>query len=254
MPYQINRSNGSVQTIQDNVIDTNKYTIAIQGRGAYSYGLPYANALVNMLENFASDTPPKNPIPGQIWFNISNGTINVNDGADDSNPQWTKVGYLGTEGDPVPSIFVTTIGSPTTPVQNIYGGTFNGIATSARYADLAERYESDAIYDVGTVVMFGGDKEITKSDGKSVFSVISTNPAYKMNSDAGDDNTHPYVVLHGRAPIKVVGDVKKHDILIASSMYPGYAEVAQESNKHNGFARALADGRDLVECYIKAGL
>lgn len=254
MPYQINRSNGSVQTIQDNVIDTNKYTIAIQGRGAYSYGLPYANALVNMLENFAADIPPKNPIPGQFWFNIFNQTVYVNKGVDDSNPAWTKVGFLGEEGDPIPSIFVTTIGSPTTPVENIYGGTFNGTATSAQYADIAERYEADDIYEPGTLIMFGGKNEITLCTGLNALSVISSNPAYKMNSAAGNDDTHPYVVLHGRAPVKVIGNIKKHDLLVGSVSSPGYAEVASESNKHLAFARALKDGTSLVECYIKAGM
>jgi hypothetical protein len=254
MPYQVTRSNGSIQTIQDNVIDTNKYTISIQGRGAYAYGQPYANALVNMLEHFAAASPPKNPIPGQLWFNTNIKALLINKGIDDNNPEWETVGYLGAEGDPIPSIFVTTIGSYTTPVANVFGGTFHGTATSAIYADLAERYESDFEYTAGTVVMFGGEKEITESDGSSVFSVISTNPAYSMNTNAGDDKTHPFVVLHGRAPVKVIGDVKKHDMLVASSTFPGFAEVAKEHNKHLSFARALVDGNDIVECYIKAGI
>ena len=75
----------------------------------------------------------------------------------------------------------------------------------ATYADLAERYEADSEYEPGTVVVFGGDKEITTTDVDAdyrVAGVISTDPGLKLNSSAGDDKTHPYLALRGRAPVK----------------------------------------------------
>ena len=114
-----------------------------------------------------------------------------------------------------------TVGSETF-VANLFQGT----ATTARYADLAERYEADAQYDAGTVVMFGGDKEITVANIEAttkVAGVISTAPAYMMNSEAGNDATHPYVALAGRVPCKVEGPIAKGDLLVASDV-PGYAK------------------------------
>ena len=116
-----------------------------------------------------------------------------------------------------------TVGSETF-VANLFSGT----ATQARYADLAERYEADAQYDAGTVVMFGGEKEITMANMEAttkVAGVISTAPAYMMNSEAGNDSTHPYIALAGRVPCKVEGPVAKGDLLVASDV-PGYAKAS----------------------------
>ena len=116
-----------------------------------------------------------------------------------------------------------TVGSETF-VANLFSGT----ATQARYADLAERYEADAQYDAGTVVMFGGEKEITMANIEAttkVAGVISTAPAYMMNCKAGNDATHPYVALAGRVPCKVEGPVAKGDLLVASNV-PGYAKAS----------------------------
>jgi hypothetical protein len=100
-----------------------------------------------------------------------------------------------------------------------------GTATAARYADLAERYESDKEYKPGTVVIFGGIKEVTQSSkymDRRVAGVISTNPAHLMNSEAGNNQTHPAVALTGRVPCRVVGKIQKGDLLVTSSI-PGVA-------------------------------
>jgi len=96
---------------------------------------------------------------------------------------------------------------------------FNGEATTAKYADLAERYSADAVYEEGTVVMFGGDMEVTASHGygsMKIAGVVSMKPAFAMNEEAGSNDTHPYIALQGRVPCKVKGDVAKGDILVAS--------------------------------------
>jgi hypothetical protein len=103
-----------------------------------------------------------------------------------------------------------------------------GTATAARYADLAERYAADREYPVGTVVVFGGDKEITTTNVKmdtAVAGVISANPAFRMNCEAGEDDTHPYVALAGRVPCRVAGKIKKGNILVTSGI-PGVAVAA----------------------------
>lgn len=96
---------------------------------------------------------------------------------------------------------------------------FRGTATSAEYADLAERYAADAEYEAGTVVRIGGDAEVTQTTfdvDADVFGVVSTAPGFEMNSSAGTDATHPYIALAGRVPCKVVGKIKKGQRLVSS--------------------------------------
>ena len=98
---------------------------------------------------------------------------------------------------------------------------------SATYADLAERYHADAVYDHGTVLVIGGVNEVTVTDVRAnvaVAGVVSKNPAYMLNQEAGPDETHPYVALTGRIPCKVVGNIIKGDLLVTSTR-PGYAEA-----------------------------
>ncbi|MFA5489242.1 MAG: hypothetical protein WC284_08490 [Candidimonas sp.] len=121
------------------------------------------------------------------------------------------------------TLYVDSLDSPNWEITD--GGEFVGIASSARYADLAERYHADHVYSPGTVVKLGGEFEITQTSSLAdtdVFGVISTLPAYRMNSAAGDDQTHPYVALQGRIPCKVIGQVRKGARLMTSSI-PGVA-------------------------------
>jgi hypothetical protein len=86
-------------------------------------------------------------------------------------------------------------------------------------ADLAENYEGDEQYEVGTVLVFGGDKEVTVSTVKGdtrVAGVVSNTAAYTMfEACPGLKNL---VALQGRVPCKVVGKIKKGDILITSGI------------------------------------
>lgn len=133
---------------------------------------------------------------------------------------------------------------------------FNGVSSSARYADLAERYAADTEYEVGTVVVIGGSKEITVTHTHAdvaVAGIISQHPAYRMNSGAGTDETHPYVALRGRVPCKVVGHIKKGALLVTSS-YPGYAEMMRSDDNPNaviGKALQNFDGaKGMIEVLI----
>jgi hypothetical protein len=118
------------------------------------------------------------------------------------------------------------------------------VATSALYADIAERYEADSYYEPGTVLVIGGPKEVTicHSHGDiKVAGIVSQNPAYRMNDEAGTDETHPHIALKGRVPCKVIGPVKKGDLLVTSS-YPGYAERATDQDSPNAIiGKALED-------------
>ena len=138
---------------------------------------------------------------------------------------------------------------------DVYANIFSGTATSARYADLAERYEADAILEPGTVVCFGGTKEITACDhpnDHAVAGVVSTDPAYMMNSAAGNNDTHPYIALTGRVPVKVVGPVAKGDLLVASSV-KGHAMANNGAKAGTIIGKAIGSidsGEGVVEALI----
>lgn len=117
-------------------------------------------------------------------------------------------------------------------------------ATTALYADVAERFASDQEYAPGTVVELGGVAEITRSNtdlSDNVFGVISTQAAYLMNGGAGSDATHPPVAMTGRVPVLVTGIVRKGDRLVSAGN--GLARAAQpgEATAFNTVGRALHD-------------
>ena len=124
-----------------------------------------------------------------------------------------------------------------------YFNTVFAQATTALYADVAERFASDEIYEPGTVVELGGSAEITRvrhDASDTVFGVISTRPAFTMNGGAGDNDTHPPVAMTGRVPVKVIGVVTKGDRLISAG--DGVARAAQpgEATSFNVIGRALS--------------
>ena len=117
-------------------------------------------------------------------------------------------------------------------------------ATTALYADVAERFAADEVLEAGTVVELGGTAEITRSLtelSENVFGVISTRAAYLMNGGAGENDTHPPVAMTGRVPVKVTGVVRKGDRLVSAGA--GIARAAQpgEATSFNVIGRSLVD-------------
>jgi L-fucose isomerase-like protein len=140
----------------------------------------------------------------------------------------------------------------------IYATSFSGNASTANYADLAERFAADAEYSPGTVVALGGAEEITRvaeEGSESVFGVISTRPAYLMNAGAGANDTHPPVAMSGRVPVLVVGQVRKGDRLISAGNGLAKSAKAGEITAFNVIGRALEDkyneGEGSIEAFVK---
>ena len=130
---------------------------------------------------------------------------------------------------------------------NIYANVFDGTATTARYADLAEVYTTDQEYPVGTIMAVGGDEETRAAKVSDLaIGVISENPAYLMNRDCDGQA----IALKGRVPVRVQGPVSKGQAVyswqdgvgstIASN---GLVGVALETNNE--------EGEKLVECVLK---
>jgi len=131
-------------------------------------------------------------------------------------------------------------------------------STTAQYADLAERYAADAPMEAGDVVILGGDQEITLSTKEldsRVFGVISETPAFLMNKDAGNNDSHPMVALQGRVRVKVQGKGKKGDRIVSSST-AGVARVVNldQCTAFCVLGRLLQDkyniDTELTECVI----
>lgn len=132
---------------------------------------------------------------------------------------------------------------------DIYANVFQGVASSAQFADLAEKYLADADYEVGTVLVVGGEKEVTASTwGQRAIGVVSANPAYLMNKDLEGGTA---VALKGRVPVKVAGAVRKGDRLVAGERGCAVSGVQHTSDT---FAIALesSDNTDvkLIEAII----
>ena len=153
----------------------------------------------------------------------------------------TSISFAGTYGNSNVSLFLASYGSNTisttgnitagniittvltaganTTAGNITGNwsLTTGSKLTATYADLAEYYESDRHYEPGTVLAFGGDKEVTIAEDSTtkVAGIVSTNPAYVMNSSCPGQHTVA-LALQGRVPCKVRGNIKKGDMLVSA--------------------------------------
>ena len=147
------------------------------------------------------------------------------------------------------------VGSSSQKFNTVYASVFDGTATSAQYADLAEMYVADSEYEPGTVLVFGGQHEVTVTTNKNdirVAGIVSTDPAYLMNSQQQGDNVVA-VALTGRVPCKVIGQVRKGDMLVTSAIQ-GYAIVNNTPGVGTVIGKAVGakddEGKGTVEVVV----
>jgi hypothetical protein len=131
----------------------------------------------------------------------------------------------------------------------------SGSTLHATYADLAEKYSADMVYEPGTVLVFGGDAEVTvtnRKDDHRVAGVVSTNPAFIMNEDQ-EGNDVVDIALQGRVPCKVIGLVEKGDVLVTSAI-PGYAIVNNDPKAGRIIGKSLenkdSQDRGIIEIVV----
>jgi len=130
---------------------------------------------------------------------------------------------------------------------DVYANLFQGTATTAKYADLAEMYANNEDLPVGTAVAVGGDAEIRPAKASDMcIGTISDNPAYLMNADADGQA----VALKGRVPVRVKGPVSKGqpvyawaDGVCTTIASTGLVGIALESSDD--------DSEKLIECVLK---
>jgi hypothetical protein len=229
--------NTSVLTIEDNIIELNRNISSNAGMPNYS-GLK-----VNRGE--ASTATEQDLF--WVWdetFADDGTTIHGNAGG-----AWTAFKGINNEATG------TELEAPT--LVDIRANIVHATATAAQYADLAERYATDTPIETGEVVILGGQEEITKcmeDKSDAVFGVVSNAPAYLMNSEAGNNDTHPAIALKGRVPVKVTGTGVAGDRIVSAGY--GTARVASEgeATTFNTLGRLIKDkymkDTQLTECVI----
>lgn len=130
----------------------------------------------------------------------------------------------------------------------------NGTAMRSRWADLAEYKEADKQYEPGTLVMFGGEREITLSDGRTCHAIVTTKPGLVLNSGKKRGKTMVGIALVGTVPVNVCeSDIKKFDKLVPSTKFKGYARRRRWYDffkKTIGIALSDAEGGQ-VQCMTK---
>jgi hypothetical protein len=178
----------------------------------------------SQVSNFtsAANTAIDNRIVGGSGLTYSSGTLAVGAGS-----------YINVGADDVSVNASTTATANTIAARdasgNITANVFVGTATSAQYADLAENYLADADYLPGTVLIFGGEAEVTAATTPTstrIAGVVTTQPAHVMNSHLVGPHV-ACIALRGRVPVKVMGVVRKGDVLVsAGEGHIGYAVAA----------------------------
>ena len=130
-------------------------------------------------------------------------------------------------------------------------------STSAQYADLAERYACDVPTEPGDVVILGGYEEVTKCQNElddAVFGVVSDSPAFLMNAQAGNNESHPMIALKGRVMVKIIGTGKAGDRIVSAKNGAARTADIDECTAFNVLGRLIKDKYNeqtaLAECVI----
>jgi hypothetical protein len=227
-------SNTSTLTVEDNIIELNRNISSAAGMPNYS-GLKVNRGETSSAteqdlfwvwdETFADDGTTIYGNAGGAWTAFKSG------GGDDELSAATLV--------------------------DIRANVVHATSTSAQYADLAERYEADCELAVGDVVILGGHAEITKCQKElddAVFGVVSESPAFLMNAQAGNNDSHPMIALKGRVLVKLRGTGKAGDRIVSAGN--GEARVANldECTAFNTLGRLIKhkynEETALTECVI----
>ena len=226
--------NTSTLSVEDNIIELNRNVSSNSGMPSYS-GLK-----VNRGES--SSATEQNLY--WVWdetFADDGTTIHGNAGG-----AW--MAFKASDGD-------SELEAPT--LVDLRANIVHATSTSAQYADLAERYEADCELTAGEVVMLGGHAEVTRCDKElcdNVFGVVSESPAFLMNAQAGNNESHPMIALKGRVLVKIKGKGKAGDRIVSASN--GEARVAEkaECNHFNVLGRLIKtkynEETALTECVI----
>jgi hypothetical protein len=226
--------NTSTLSVEDNIIELNRNISS-------NAGMPNFTGLKVNRGETSSDTEQNLYWVWDETFADDGTTIHGNAGG-----AWTAFKSGGGDDE---------LSAPT--LVDIRANIVHATSTAAQYADLAERYEADCQLEVGEVVILGGHSEITKCQKElddAVFGVVSESPAFLMNAQAGNDDSHPMIALKGRVLVKMRGTGRAGDRVVSAGN--GEARVANldECTAFNTLGRLIKHKYDkqtaLTECVI----
>ena len=245
--------NGTTTTINNTTVETTEYVSTINATTVNGVTIGNSGAVLYGTLNSSSASQPNITTLAGVTSIGASGTTTVT-GILQTAAQ-TNITSVGTltgltvSGAIVPNGNLTVnLGSTSAWWNNIYGTAIHSL-----YADLAENYQADKTYMPGTVVMFGGDAEVTLAgaDTTAVAGVVSTNPAHLMNGGLSGPNVAP-VALMGRVPCMVIGPVAKGDLLVSAGF--GYAKVNNTPPAGTIIGKALQDvpfnGKAVIEVVV----
>lgn len=201
------------------------------------------NAFTETLRNFAAQfvtlATPQTITADKTWSGTNTFNGNVTAKVVNATGQVTSSGGLTVSG----GMNVTSNASftGTTYTANgtwTFNNTIQGTSYRALWADLAEYYKSDKVYPAGTLIKFGGIKEITVAD-TDANGVISTAPGLTLNTRKTMGKKELPVAMVGRVPVRVTGRVRKFDRLVLSEI-EGVAKVYNPDTDKNKTVIAVA--------------
>ena len=143
MAYTIVKSDGTVlTTIADGTINTTSTSLGLPGRNFAGYGQTVDTNFVHQLENYAANTPPANPLRGQLWYDLNNSLLKVcpTDGLSNANAWVTLATSSGTSVTTFGTVSVTgnLQANNITAVNGLYGDTITvRLATVTANATIA---------------------------------------------------------------------------------------------------------------------
>ena len=226
--------NTTTLSVEDNIIELNRNVSSNAGMPNYT----------GLKVNRGSISSATEQALYWVWdetFADDGSTIYGNAGG-----AWTA--FKAAEGD-------TELEAPT--LVDIRANIVHATSTSAQYADLAERYATDVPVEVGDVVALGGSQEITlctKELDDAVFGVVSENPAYLMNAEAGNNDSHPMIALKGRVRVKIAGTGAAGDRIVSAGNGTARVAALEECTAFNTLGRLLqakyTQQTELHECVI----
>lgn len=196
----------------------------------------------------SSEPQASDLLEGEIFINMADCSLGFK--SSDGTIKYI-VGKAGSANNDV----VHISGSETITGQKTFTQTIVGTCQKALWADLAEYYEADKQYEPGTLLQFGGSKEVTIAKD-SVNGVVSTCPGFVLNANLKDGIP---VALCGRIPIRIIGRVNRFDKIVLSSI-PGVGCADNTANANQVIGRALrskhtqGEGRVLCAAYFKLAI
>ena len=227
MPYIVNftdKDNKSPITVFDNT-SSNDTSLTFPGRNVTGYGQIIAENFLSLLENFASASQPVNPVEGQLWYDTTNGVLQLYD-----NTSWKAASNIQ-KGPTEPSVENSKVGELWVDTTNqqlrIYTGSrwlLVGPSESSidgkRYGPAVEKIVDQDNFDRNVLTFYIADTPVVILSRDSFtpkieikgFDQIKAGLNIATPANAAEEAEFSTIFLGGELP-KLIGTAKNADAL-----------------------------------------